>query len=186
MSIQSIDVPAVLSEVIYKELPHLPGYRIGSDGSVWSERARIRVHTGVWKRLKGGRLPGGHLYVNLVSLDRQIGWPHFIHRLVLEAFVGPCPPGMEACHFPDRDPANNRLENLRWDTHAENMKDAVKHGTHMRGTRFPGAVMTDESVRLARSLREKGWENKQIAEHLGVSAGVISLVVTGKRWRHVV
>ena len=33
-----------------------------------------------------------------------------VGRLVLEVFVGPCPPGMEACHN-DGDPHNNWLDN---------------------------------------------------------------------------
>jgi hypothetical protein len=50
-----------------------------------------------------------------------------VHRVILEAFRGPCPEGMEACHFPDPDPANNRIENLRWDTRAENYQDSLRH-----------------------------------------------------------
>jgi uncharacterized alkaline shock family protein YloU len=30
---------------------------------------------------------------------------------------------MEACHHPDPTPSNNKLENLRWDTRAENEQD---------------------------------------------------------------
>lgn len=52
----------------------------------------------------------------------------YVHALVLSAFVGPRPTGMEACHG-DGDGLNNRLGNLRWDTHAENVKDSIKHGT---------------------------------------------------------
>lgn len=47
---------------------------------------------------------------------------HYIHRLVLETFVGPPPDGCECDHI-DRDPSNNKLENLRWVTHYENMKN---------------------------------------------------------------
>lgn len=54
---------------------------------------------------------------------------HLVHRLVLEAFVGPCPPGMEACHWDD-DPTNNHLSNLRWDTPSENELDKVRNGGH--------------------------------------------------------
>lgn len=57
-----------------------------------------------------------------------------IHVLVLETFVGPRPPGMHACHN-DGDPANNRLENLRWDTPKANMADRDRHGTTFRGAR---------------------------------------------------
>lgn len=51
-----------------------------------------------------------------------------VHRLVLAAFVGPCPDGMLACHN-NGDPSDNRLANLRWDTQSENMYDKRKHGT---------------------------------------------------------
>lgn len=47
---------------------------------------------------------------------------YYIHRLVLETFVGPAPPECECDHI-DRDPSNNRIENLRWVTHFENMKN---------------------------------------------------------------
>ena len=62
-----------------------------------------------------------------LSRDGQMQRPQ-VHRLVLETFVGPCPAGMEACHN-DGNPANNRLENLRWDTGSENMRDKRRHGT---------------------------------------------------------
>lgn len=52
-----------------------------------------------------------------------------IHRLVLEAFVGPCPDGLEACHWNDNS-ADNRLVNLRWDTHSANTQDKLRNGNH--------------------------------------------------------
>ncbi len=59
-----------------------------------------------------------------VSIRPQHGpkrlWPR-VHTLVLEAFVGRRPKGHVVCHFPDPDPHNNRLENLQWGTHAENL-----------------------------------------------------------------
>ena len=51
-----------------------------------------------------------------------------VHHIVLEAFVGPRPEGMEACHW-DGDASNNRLANLRWDTHRSNEADKLRHGT---------------------------------------------------------
>lgn len=51
-----------------------------------------------------------------------------VHRLILLAFVGPCPPGMEGCHE-DGDPLNCTLANLRWDTPKANKADSIRHGT---------------------------------------------------------
>lgn len=58
--------------------------------------------------------------------ERRKNWA--VHRLVLAAFVGPCPDGMEGCHK-DGDRSHNGLDNLRWDTHAGNMADTIAHGT---------------------------------------------------------
>jgi excisionase family DNA binding protein len=55
-----------------------------------------------------------------------------VHRLVLEAFVGPCPPGMEACHE-DCDAGNNTLANLRWDTHEANLMDSARRRSSQAG-----------------------------------------------------
>lgn len=52
-----------------------------------------------------------------------------VHRLVLGAFVGEAQDGQECCHL-NGVRTDNRLENLRWDTHSGNSQDQVAHGTH--------------------------------------------------------
>lgn len=54
-----------------------------------------------------------------------------IHQLVLEAFVGLAPEGMECRHL-DGDPDNNFLSNLAWGTRTENAQDSIRHGTKAR------------------------------------------------------
>lgn len=79
------------------------------------------------------------------------------HRLVLEAFIGPRPDGMEACHF-DGDKTNNKLANLRWDTKSSNQDDAVRIGTRPdpRRTRCSlGHQLSPENVYLnPKGIRE--------------------------------
>lgn len=60
-----------------------------------------------------------------------------IHRLVMAAFIGPCPKGLEVCHN-DGNASNNHLANLRYDTRSENIKDQLRHGTHKNN--LPWAV----------------------------------------------
>ena len=72
----------------------------------------------------------GHLSVHLGSNKQK--WTLSVHRLILETFVGQCPDGMECCH--NNGIANdNRIENLRWDTHENNNKDRKRHGTYKTG-----------------------------------------------------
>lgn len=45
----------------------------------------------------------------------------YVHRLVCEAFHGPCPKGYE-CDHKDEDTRNNRADNLRWIPRVQNMR----------------------------------------------------------------
>ena len=65
---------------------------------------------------------------------RGIRAPRFVHHLVLEAFVGSRPDGMEGCHN-NGNPLDNRLCNLRWDTHVANEADKMLHGAHEKRNR---------------------------------------------------
>jgi len=110
----------------------------------------------------GGNILLGHVrkyrtgrpVVVLVSLIDETG-KHYtkrVHRIVLEAFRGQCPEGMEGCHN-DGDPENNRLNNLRWDTRSSNLADMVTHGTttippvHI-GESHPRSKLTEYGQRL--------------------------------------
>lgn len=62
-----------------------------------------------------------------------------IHRLVLETFIGPKPRDRETRHL-DGNPHNNRLDNLIYGTHLENMRDKVIQGGSMS---LPDAIVTE-------------------------------------------
>jgi hypothetical protein len=68
----------------------------------------------------------GYYYVQLVGNGVRV--TRLVAHLVLETFVGPRPSGMEACHGP-LGGAENRLDNLRWDSVGENSLDRRRHGT---------------------------------------------------------
>jgi hypothetical protein len=108
-----------------------------------------------------------------------------VHRLVLTAFVGPCPDGMEACHFPDPSSANCRLENLRWDTKQGNMADKVRHGTDPKGERNPRAKLTREQVAEIRSRAGHGESRRSLARRYGVGRTTIDFIVNGGTWKDV-
>jgi len=50
----------------------------------------------------------------------------FVGEAVLLAFVGEKPDGLIVCHNND-DPTDNRLENLRYDTHQSNQRDRLRN-----------------------------------------------------------
>lgn len=58
----------------------------------------------------------------------------YVHHLVLEAFVGPRPHGMQCRHI-NGNSLDNRLKNLAWGTPSEDNYDRVRHGTHQHSRR---------------------------------------------------
>jgi hypothetical protein len=107
-----------------------------------------------------------------------------VHRMVLEAFVGPCPENMEACHRDD-DCTNNHLENLRWDTKRSNMQERDRNGKTVKGQTHGNAKLTDEGVREMRRLRETGAKLSYLSERYGIAFGQIGAIVRREAWKHV-
>lgn len=107
-----------------------------------SDHGRVRsidrfVKNGVGIRVSRGQVLkqqpiGAHPSVWLAN--GRNGKRVLVHRLVLMAFVGPPPEGMEGCHFDDV-PTNNTLSNLRWDTKGNNQLDRVRNGHHFLANR---------------------------------------------------
>ena len=129
-------------------------YEASSKGRVRSlDRADCRGRIIRGRILKHRPLPNGR---PRVSLSRNgVTKDAYPYRLVLEAFVGPCPPGMEALHWDD-DHDNNRLENLRWGTRAENMADMSRNGGGNAGlTHCPkGHPYNEENTYIYPSARK--------------------------------
>lgn len=132
--------------VEYREIQGFPGYRVGDDGSVWSRwaklqrkgRGTITVLGDDWKPLKQHR-QGGRSAVRSY-LQVRLKWNGKsrlcrVHRLVLDAFMGPCPAGHECRHL-DGNPVNNRLDNLCWGTPLENAADRKDHAHHSHRNRL--------------------------------------------------
>jgi len=82
-----------------------------------------------------------------------------VHLLVLEAFVGPRPAGLEGCHWDD-DHDNNRLENLRWATRSENEYDKVRNGNQYNAVKTEcksGHEFTPENTILRPGKNGRTW-----------------------------
>ena len=142
------------SSVNLKSIPGFPNYSITRTGRVFSKpRKNTRGSNLPGKWLKPGYHPFGYPQAGLRKQEKC--YTKLIHRLVLETFVGPCPPGMECRHL-DGNPSNNSLKNLCWGTRLENMQDAARQGAMKRGEEHWKAKMTAVKVRRIRKLYSAG------------------------------
>lgn len=171
------------STVQYREVPGFPGYRVGDDGSVWScwrrsshgrGRGGFKVLSDSWRRLK--------VSVHQGAARCNLGRGNLcrVGRLVLECFVGPCPAGMECCHFPDRDPSNCCLDNLRWGTSAENTEDQRRHSTLIGGERHGMAKLSNEEIEEIRAMAGT-MSQRAIGDCFGIKQPHVSDILRNKK-----
>jgi hypothetical protein len=105
----------------------------------------------------------------------------YVHRLVLEAFVGPCPEGCEALHGPG-GPLSNCLGNLSWGSRSQNQgPDRLRDGTSLRG-RSRRAKFSDAIVLECRHRYAAGETQLALAAEFGIKPSSMSAVITGAHY----
>jgi hypothetical protein len=129
--------------------------------------------------LKPKKQDGNHLKVKV-----QKKW-RWLHALILEAFKGPCPKGLECRHL-NGDPTDNQPSNLEWGTRSENIQDRIRHGESAGWTgSIHGVVkLNDDSARAIYLRRMQGATLGEIAEEFGVSTATVWSISKGRTWTH--
>lgn len=102
-----------------------------------------------------------------------------VHSLVLEAFVGPRPEGLECRHL-NGNPLDSRLENLRWGTKSENYADRHGHGTANDGERHGNAAISNS---VAIGIFQAEGTDPEIAKRFGVTSTQVNKIKHGHGWR---
>lgn len=190
MSEQTTTITADGEAVEYRDIQEWPGYRVGSDGSVWTclrvvglgdGGGAVPVLTTKWRR-KSARPRRGYPAVTLFYWGKARTLN--CHQLVMQEFVGPCPEGMEIAHA-NGIRADSRLSNLSYKTKAGNEEDKIAHGTKVMGERHGNAKLTAEVVRAIRADKEAGMTYTEIGRRYGVDRKHARDIVTRKAWSHV-
>ena len=118
--------------------------------------------------------------VNLCGIHNRR--QEYIHRLVAETFI-PNPNNKPQVNHINGLKTDNRVENLEWCTHKENMTHAKEKGLKKQtyGTNNPNAKLTKEQVIKIRESYSDGILNMpQLAIKYGVSCSLISGIVNRK------
>lgn len=148
-------------------------YEVSDTGLV--RRAKPgRGSTFVGRHLTPHQLNGGHLIISVWEAGRRRRY--LVHVLVAGAFLGPKPDGMEVNHM-DGDPTNNRIGNLEYLTHADN----IRHGWRdKKGERHFAAKLTDAQVAEIRSSRLNGARGCDLARTYGITQQTICDITKGR------
>lgn len=170
----------------WRPVPGFEGlYSITPTGVVRSEiTVDGRGHALKPNRILKHRRSHGYAIVSLRRNGKSLY--RYIHRLVLEAYVGPCPPEEEGRHL-NGDKTDNRRENLAWGTRAENVGDSLRHGTHRspRGENNPRARLTSSDVVAIRAALLEGAAVVSLAKQYNIASASIRGIKNGTLWRHV-
>lgn len=103
-----------------------------------------------------------------------------VHRAILMAFVGMPEVDEEACHN-NGIHSDNRINNLRWDTHANNMKDKFLHKNAQRGETHSSAKIKEED---AINIIQGTISIKQAVKLFGIDQATARSIRRGKTWKH--
>lgn len=119
-----------------------------------------------------------------VSLGRGKPKHATTHSLVMQAFCGPYPAGLEVNHR-DGNPTNNALSNLEWASKSENALHGFRIGKRLptTGERNGQAKLTEAQAKAILSApAERG--HGVLAKQFGISRQTVSDIRRGRRWAY--
>lgn len=175
-----------------KRCPSYPGYSV--DGQVIISHWRIKylrgyrgstseIDHGYNYRLKPTVPPSKEYPVVRVRIDdKRVS--RAIHRLITDAYLGPCPDGLQTRHL-DGNPLNNDISNLCYGTPKENAQDRVRHGNHLPGEQHPSAKLTDKIVIEMRSKYvPRKYTIPMLAREYRLRPKTVAKVIFRATWKH--
>lgn len=155
---------------VFKDIPGWEVYEISNLGRVRRKKSGRILKQSV-TRTKYTKYRMVHLSMN--NVPRKF----LVHRLVLLAFVGPCPDGMECLHNDD-DPFNNCVDNLSWGTSKQNKERWDRKGSKHSSSRITEADVIE--------MRQSSETHNEVAARLGISSSHVCQIRLGQTaWTHV-
>ena len=110
------------------------------------------------------------------------------HRTSWELLRGPIPDGMFVCHKCDT-PGCCNPDHLFLGTPSDNNADMTRKGRRnqpmpvtQRGERHYAARLSEDDVR---AIRSSSGNQRVVAARFGIERSLVSMIRSGKRWKHV-
>jgi ParB family transcriptional regulator, chromosome partitioning protein len=161
------------------------GYEEIYEVSSWGRIRRLQTR----KRYQAGTLltpsPRADGYLNVVLAANGDRESKLLHQIVAEAFLGPCPEGIQVNHrHPDGDRSRCWLSNLEYRTIADNNEDQRIHRPAAYATRERIGISALKSTDLPEIRRALAMNCPvhEIAQRFGVADGTIYAIRDCKSW----
>lgn len=167
-----------MAETIERKIPVGNDYFAREDGSIIS-----RKH-GKFRKMSISYNKQNGYYSVRIGYEINKYKTYYVHQLVMLAFAGVVPKGMEVRHF-DGDRSNNRFDNLSYGTRRENHLDKKRHGTSIDGERNHMAKLTQSDVNDIRAMYVKGKRGFgyiSISKKYDVQSSTIQKIINREIW----
>jgi NUMOD4 motif len=182
----------------WRVITDFPNYMVSNHGRIKPLARKVWQGTGFRnkkeKLLKLSITNDGYLGVVLYNGSSQSNQGAFVHKLVLDAFVGKRSSNQQDRHL-DGVKTNNMLTNIIWGTCVENCDDKRRHGTLVFGERSPlsmkrgelnhKAKLTEFQVKAIRSEPKYYGLIPILCKKYGVCENTIRAIRDRKMWKHI-
>lgn len=168
-------------------LPQIAGFGRGVNAPEWLplpdfDRYAVNADGEVIRRL--AQKDNGHGYLAFHARVNGGDGHYYTHIIICGAFHGPAPRGgMQAAHRNGRS-ADNRPDNLRWATAAENSADKVLHGTDNRGVKNHAAKLSSAQVAQIRRRKAAGERTEKLAAEFHIHEETVRGIARGAKRRY--
>lgn len=171
--------PALNDDLVretWKAIPGFDGIYEASDmGRIRSFSPMSRIGNGILRQHDCS----GYLRVSLYRKGVHRPKLYLVHRMVLLAFVGECPPGQQTRHL-NGNSKDNRLTNIKWGTRKENARDRLRHGRFHRANINQRALSDSDAAFIRKN--HKIIKQTTLAEMFGVHRATIQRIHAGERY----
>ena len=153
-----------------KRLHKKTGFYCDVDGNIYNKKGDL---------LKGGIT--NHGYKNHAVWNGGKPFTYLAHRIVAECWLDN-PDNFPYIDHINNNKLDNRMDNLEWVTHAENMKRVWEDGLLKTGEESHAAKLTDKDIQKIFYLKSLGWSGAAIGREVNVTRHRVNQILKGG-WR---